>query len=82
MEDLKILEWYVVCLRELQNFDGKHEDISVVCTLQQGCTKRDYHLFIKLQLLKNTENAVTLSLKNTNADPSPHSKVCLGTVLM
>ena len=36
---------FKVCLRELQNFDGKHEDISVVCTLQQGCAKRDY-LFI------------------------------------
>jgi len=23
---------FKVCLRELQNFDGKHEDISVVCT--------------------------------------------------
>ena len=22
---------FQVCLRELQNFDGKHEDISVVC---------------------------------------------------
>ena len=22
---------FKVCLRELQNFDGKHEDISVVC---------------------------------------------------
>ena len=21
-----------VCLREMQNFDGRHEDISVVCT--------------------------------------------------
>ena len=21
-----------VCLREMQNFDGKHEDINVVCT--------------------------------------------------
>ena len=24
---------FKVCLRELQNFDGKHEDINVVCTL-------------------------------------------------
>ena len=23
---------FKVCLRELQNFDGKHEDISVVCS--------------------------------------------------
>ena len=23
---------FEVCLRELQNFDGKHEDISVVCS--------------------------------------------------
>lgn len=23
---------FKVCLREMQNFDGKHEDISVVCT--------------------------------------------------
>ena len=46
----------------MQNFDGKHEDISVVCTLQQGCAKRD-DLFIQLQLLKNTENVVTLSLR-------------------
>ena len=27
---------FKVCLRELQNFDGRHEDISVVCTLQQN----------------------------------------------
>ena len=24
---------FKVCLREVQNFDGKHEDINVVCTL-------------------------------------------------
>ena len=24
---------FQVCLRELQNFDGKHEDIDVVCNL-------------------------------------------------
>ena len=81
MENMKILVWYVVCLRELQNFDGKYEDISVVCTLQQGYAKRDY-VFIQLQLLKNAENAVTLSLKTSNADPSPHSKVCFGAVSM
>jgi len=23
---------FKVCLREMQNFDGKHEDINVVCT--------------------------------------------------
>ena len=23
---------FKVCLREMQNFDGKHEDITVVCT--------------------------------------------------
>ena len=72
---------FKVCLRELQNFDGKYEDISVVCTLQQGYAKRDY-VFIQLQLLKNAENAVTLSLKTSNADPSPHSKVCFGAVSM
>ena len=27
---------FKVCLRELQNFDGKHEDISVVCTTEQN----------------------------------------------
>lgn len=25
---------FKVCLREMQNFDGKHEDISVVCTFK------------------------------------------------
>ena len=29
---------FKVCLRELQNFDGKHEDISVVCTSKQSNT--------------------------------------------
>ena len=57
----------------MQNFDGKHEDISVVCTLQQRCAKRD-DLFIQLQLLKNTENAVTLSLKTQTSTPLPIPK--------
>ena len=30
---------FKVCLRELQNFDGKHEDISVVCSLSPRITK-------------------------------------------
>ena len=30
---------FKVCLRELQNFDGKHEDISVVCSLSPRIAK-------------------------------------------
>ena len=30
---------FKVCLRELQNFDGKHEDISVVCSLSPRIVK-------------------------------------------
>ena len=29
---------FKVCLRELQNFDGQHKDISVVCTAKQNNT--------------------------------------------
>ena len=39
MENMKILEWYVVCLRELQNFDGRLEDIRVVCSLSPRIAK-------------------------------------------
>ena len=39
MENMKILVWYVACLRELQKFDGKHEDISVVCSLSPRIAK-------------------------------------------
>ena len=32
---------FKVCLREMQNFDGKHEDITVVCTrIKSGCQRK------------------------------------------
>ena len=67
---------FKACLRELQNFDGKHEDISVVCTSKQknttsvsvkeDCVERDY-LFIYLHLLGK---CWSLSLKTPHPDSS------------
>jgi len=33
---------FKVCLREMQNFNGKHEDINVVCTKNLLFTKHFY----------------------------------------
>ena len=40
---------FQVCLRELQNFDGKHEDISVVCV-----RSKTRGIFIALKLKERT----------------------------
>ena len=37
---------FKVCLREMQNFDGKHEDITVVCT-RIKCLKNLFLLKVK-----------------------------------
>jgi len=46
---------FKVCLRELQNFDGKHEDISVVCTsLQKKLSTSDSTWKIAMMLYNTT----------------------------
>ena len=54
---------FKVCLRELQNFDGKHEDISVVCD------QKIYSLSIKA--IADTPEAYQLSPQKFRA----HSKI-------
>ena len=41
-----------VCLREMQNFDGRHEDISVVCTYCEDCV----YCYL---VIKNTRDMIT-----------------------
>ena len=43
-----------VCLREMQNFDGRHEDISVVCTYREDCVWNFCRYLIK-KILKILE---------------------------
>ena len=44
-----------VCLREMQNFDGRHEDISVVCTYFEDCVWNSCRSLI----IKNTRDMIT-----------------------
>ena len=44
-----------VCLREMQNFDGRHEDISVVCTYCEDCVWN----FCLYSIIKNTRDMIT-----------------------
>ena len=36
---------FQVCLREMQNFDGKHENISVVCTKTKYTYELERHCY-------------------------------------
>ena len=44
-----------VCLREMQNFDGRHEDIRVVCTYCEDCVWN----FCPYSIIKNTRDMIT-----------------------
>ena len=44
-----------VCLREMQNFDGRHEDISVVYTYCEACVWN----FCRYSMIKNTRDMIT-----------------------
>ena len=52
---------FKVCLRELQNFDGKHEDISVVCTYFFKSTSRPCNGLVNLEVKRKVNHFHTYS---------------------